>query len=307
VSGEQCRAAGMTRKQVAARLHTKEWERPVPGVLDLGRETSATADEYEHRRRRSAVLGLLAHRGSVATGLCALVLRGIQGAPPGITPEVALPTGAPRAQRPGVRLRRTPVGAWDDVGGFACATVADALVQAVPALHRAHAVALMDSALHQGHLTQEELVTAYRHAARRRDMAHTRTWWYLADARAESPAETWARLSCLDAGLPPDALQLAVAGTDRRVFARVDLAWRLPDGTMLLVEIDGQDVHSTLVAVYRDRVRQNRLDTADTIVRRLTGTDAWHGRVGVEVAKVLRPAGWRPSPLSPDAVLRLPS
>ncbi|GAA1994201.1 hypothetical protein GCM10009718_35030 [Isoptericola halotolerans] len=306
LSVRQCLLAGMDREQVQARLRTTEWERPVRGVLDTaptGRER--TGIDLDLRRRRAAVLGLLAHPGSVATGLCALVLHGVQGAPVDITPEVAMPTGAPRAERPPVRLRRSAVARWVDVDGFRCVPVARALVEAVPQVGRRHAVALMDSALHQGLLTPQELETTHRDAARRRGMRRTRDWWSSADARAESPAETWARLSCVDDGFPPDALQLEVAGPDGQVFARVDMAWRLPDGTTLLVEIDGQDVHSTPRALYRDRARQNRLDTSRTVVRRLTGSDAWNGRVGVEVAKVLRYSGWRPAPWPPEAVLRL--
>ncbi|WP_407320440.1 hypothetical protein UQW22_08285 [Isoptericola halotolerans] len=296
----------MTREQVAARTRTKEWERVARAVLDTGPTGVKRADqglEIEHRRRRAALLGLLAHPGSVATGLCALVLHGVQGAPAQLTPEVAMPTGAPRARRPPVRLRRSPVDRWVDVGGFRC--VDRALVEAVPQVGRRHAAALMDSALHRRLIDAERLDTTSRAAAGRRGMARTREWWPLADGRSESPAETWARLSCVEGGFPPDILQLQVAGPGEQVFARVDLAWRLPDGTALLVEIDGQEVHSAPRALYRDRARQNRLATSRTVVRRFTGTDAWHGRVGPEVATVLRGSGWRPHPLPPDAILHL--
>ncbi len=298
----------MNREQVAARVRAKEWQRVARGVLDAGPTGVNRAEGgngIEHRRRRAALLGLLAHPGSVATGLCALVLHGVQGAPAHLTPEVTMPTGAPRAKRPPVRLRRSPVDRWVEVGGFRCVPVDRALVEAVPQVGRRHAVALMDSALHQKLIDPERLAATCRASARRRGMARTRDWWPLADGRSESPAETWARLSCLDDGFPPDALQLRVAGPGGLVFARVDMAWRLPDGTALLVEIDGQDVHSAPRALYRDRARQNRLDTSRTIVRRFTGTDAWHGRVGVEVATLLRSSGWRPDPLPPDAILHL--
>lgn len=305
LSTDQCRRAGMTRQQVAARVRSKEWERPVDGVVEL--VSTGPDDDPDHRRRRAAVLGLLAHRGSIATGLCALVLHGVQGAPLRISPEVCLPSGAPRARRPGVRLRRSPAPRWENTDGLPRVPVAEALIQAAPTVNRRHAVAMMDSALHQQLLSRETLLAAYRCAARRRGMARTRTWWELADGRAESPAETWARLSCIDAGYPPDALQLDVAGWGGAVFARVDLAWRLPDGTALLVEIDGRGVHSAPRALYRDRARQNCLVTPRTIVRRLTGADAWHGRVGLEVARVLRPAGWTPAPLPAGTVFRIDS
>ncbi|GAA4731007.1 hypothetical protein GCM10023216_23680 [Isoptericola chiayiensis] len=302
----QCLASGMTRGQVQARCQAKDWERPVRGVVDLGLPSRHDRlDRFDLRRHRAAVLGLLAHPGSVATGVCALVLHGVQGAPIEIAPEVALPTGVPRVAKPPVRLRRSPVTEWVDVGGFRCAPVDVAMAQAVLASSRRSAVSLMDSALHRGLLAPDGLERVRGKAAGRPGVVRTRRWWALADGRAESPAETWARLSCLDAGWPPDALQLRIAAAHGPEFARVDLAWRLPDGTALLVEIDGQDVHAAPEAVYRDRDRQNRLVTPRTIVRRFTGSDAWRGRVAVEVGRVLRGTGWQHDPLPVDTVLRL--
>ncbi|PFG44487.1 hypothetical protein ATJ88_3212 [Isoptericola jiangsuensis] len=298
----QCVAAGMTREQVAALLRTTDWGRPARGVVDLG--VPGGSDDVEHRRRRAAVLGLLAHPGSVATGLCALVLHGVQGAPLTVGPEVSLPTGAPRRARTGVRLRRTSIAEAVEVDGWRCVPPGQALAQAVPELGRRHAVALMDSALHRGVVTPGGLALAHRASRGRRGVARTHAWWGEADGRAESPAETWARLSCLDAGVPPDVVQLPfVAGG---VVGRVDLAWRLPDGTWLLVEVDGQDVHAAPAAVYRDRRRQNLLVTPRTVLRRFTGTDAWHGRVGEHLGRVLDDAGWRAGQVRPDGVLRLP-
>ncbi|MCA5894374.1 hypothetical protein LEP48_13605 [Isoptericola sp. NEAU-Y5] len=305
VSADQCREQGVTRSQVAGSLRRNEWRLVVRGVYDVGLPVSTTRHELDRGRRRSAVLGVLAHRGSIATGLAALVLHEVQGAPARIRPEVTVPTGAPRATCPPVRLRRIALDRWDVVAGLRVAAVPDALVQAVPELGRRHAVALLDSALHREAITPTELTAAHAAAARRPGVARTHGWWSDADARAESPAETWARLSCVDLGFPPDTLQLAIAGRDARVFARVDLAWVLPGDTVLLVEIDGRDVHSTPGAVFADRDRQNRLVTPRTIVRRFTGSDAWNGRVGVAIARLLTDAGWRPAPLAHDAVLRV--
>ncbi|SKC40700.1 hypothetical protein SAMN04324258_0736 [Krasilnikoviella flava] len=304
MSASQCREHGVTPAQVAIHVRRKDWERVARAVYDTG-QLSTGRHPLDHRRRRAAVLGLLAHPGAVATGTCALVLHGVQGAPQVVRPEVTFPDGTSRRDNPPVRLRRTPLERWVDVDGLACATVPDALAQAVPGLDRRHAVALMDSALHRRDLGLDELSEAHDRARTHRGVDRTHDWWAEADGRSESPAETWARLSCTAVGFPPDTLQLAVAGRDGRAFARVDLAWRLPDGAALLVEVDGRDVHSTPTAVYGDRDRQNRIVTRRTVVRRFTGRDAWLGRVGLEVADLLRAAGWRPNPLPPGAVFRL--
>lgn len=305
VSASQCLAHGVSRQQIAGHVRRQDWNQVVRAVYDVRALPASGRDPYAARRRRAAILGLLAHPGSVATGVCALVLHGVQGAPLDVVPEVAMPSGAPRAAHGPVRMRRVRVERWDDVDGLAVATVPDALAQAVPHLGRRHAVALMDSALQQRLITPGELADAHRAARRRPGVARTHSWWAEADGRAESPAETWARLTCADVGVPPDVLQLPVIGRSGRTLARVDLAWLLPDGGALLAEIDGHDVHSTPAAVVADRERQNRIDSRRTVVRRFTGADAWNGRVSVEVSRVLHDAGWRRRPVRRDAVLRL--
>ncbi|MEU2199127.1 hypothetical protein [Isoptericola sp. NPDC019482] len=303
VSVGQCLEHGVTRDQAAAHVRRGDWQVAARTVYDLG--PAHGTHPVDHARRRAAVLGVLAHPGAVATGLCALVLHGVLGAPQVVEPEVTLPTGAARRPRPPVRLRRIAVRARTAPGGFPAATVPDALVQAVPALDRRHAVALMDSALHQRLLTPSELTAAHASAARHPGIARTHGWWSSADGDAESPAETWARLSCVDSGCPPDVLQLPVADGEGRPFARIDLAWLLPDGRALLVEIDGRDVHSTPEAVFADRRRQNRIVTPQTVVRRFSGRDAWRGEVGPAVRRELLTAGWYRRPVRPGIVLRL--
>ncbi len=303
LSVRQCGDHGVTRQQVAARARRREWAPAARGVYDTG-SAAPGGDPYDHRRRRAALLGLLAYPAAVATGSCALVLRGVAGTPTDLRPEVTLPDGTSREPRGPVTVRRLPLSRWDLVDGFACATTGDALRQAVPGLDRRQALAVMDSALHRGLVTPAALAAAHDAARGHRGVARTHPLWALADGRAESPAESWARLSCHDHGVPPDVLQLPVVLGGRTV-ARVDLAWLLPDGGVLVVEIDGAEVHSTPDAVVGDRRRQNLIDSRRTVVRRFSGTDAWHGVVGPHVARELRAAGWRPRAVRSDAVLTL--
>jgi hypothetical protein len=305
VSLAQCAELGVTPQQAAGFARRKTWERVARAVYDTGLpQPDDGIHPNDRRRRRAAVLGLLAYPGSVATGLCALVLHGVQGAPLHVQPEVTFPDGSSRAAREPVRLRRIPLESWIEIDGFRCATVRDALAQAVPRLGRYHAVGLMDSAINGGLITVEDLDQARLATRGSRGAARTRSWWDQADARAESPAETWARLSCTDAGYPPDVLQLPVVDAAGRRLARVDLAWLLPDGGALLVEIDG-GVHSLPSALVRDRERQNRIVTRSTILRRYTGAEAWSGLVGLEVARELAALGWYSRAVRPDVVLQL--
>jgi hypothetical protein len=243
----------------------------------------------------------------VATGVCALVLHGVKGAPLDITPEVTFPDGSPRGGSGPVRVRRVPLERWFDLDGVPCVSVTDALAQAVPTLDRFHAVALMDNARHERFLLEEDFERARRADAGLPGSLARAPWWDESDAQSESPAETWARLSCVDAGCPPDSVQLRVDDPSGRFLARVDLAWILPDGGDLLVEIDGRDVHGRVEALYADRHRQNQLTGRSTIVLRFTGTDARRRIVGPAVRDTLRTTGWRPRPVAATARWRLPT
>ncbi len=213
---------------------------------------------------------------------------------------MTFPNGSSRRTQDAVTLRRIRLNRWLTLGDIALVTVPDALAQAVPHLERRHGVAMMDSARNQRGLSAADLRAAHDRARFCAGVRRTHPWWEESDPRAESPAETWARLGCTDAGIPPDQLQLRVLGRDGRLLARVDLAWLLPDGRWLLVEIDGRDEHETPTALFRDRARQNAILTDRTLIRRFTGREAWNGALAAELTALLRTAGWRPGLPTPD-------
>ncbi|MGW8567859.1 type IV toxin-antitoxin system AbiEi family antitoxin domain-containing protein [Isoptericola sp. NPDC055881] len=299
VSTRQCQEHGMTSSQVKAHVRQGRWQRVMRGVLDTTWVAAGHHDRHDpldSARRREAICGLLAYPGSVATGVAALVLLGAQGAPRRIAPEVTFPDGSPRTGGGRVRVRRERLRRWVVVGGLPCVPGELALAQAVPDLDRRHAVALMDSARQRRVVTEDEFRRARDAARGRRGAARTRTWWDVSDPRAESPIETAARLACADAGCPPDALQLVVRDARGRFLARVDLAWILPAGRVLLVELDGRDVHTAPGALFGDRRRQNELAARGALVLRFTGRDVAQATVENEIRKVLDSEGWTSQP-----------
>lgn len=303
ISARQAVQHGLSRQQISGAVRRGEWRPVVHGVYDLFPIVRLVdRNPIDRRRCRAAILGALAYPGSVVTGVCALVLHGVLGAPATVVPEVSFPDGGPRARRRSVRLRRIRVERSVLVDGIAVAPVIDALAQAVPTLERRYAVALMDSAQCQGRLSPTGLEQAHDLARFHCGVARTHSWWAESDPRSESPAETWARLACIDAGMPPDVIQLRVARPDGRVVARVDLAWLLPDGRWLLVEIDGRDEHETPTALYRDRSRQNKILRDRTVLQRFTGAEASDGTLVKEVATLVRSTGWRPGAPHPDVL-----
>jgi len=292
----QCREHGLTDQQVAALVVQGRWRRAMLGVLDTGIPSERDDDPYDRRRRRGAIVGPLAFPGSVATGLAALVLHGAQGAPRRVPPEVTFPDGSPRRSSKPVRVRRERLRRWVVVDGVPCVPAGLALAQAVPELDRLDAVALMDSARYRRLVTEAELRGAREAARGRRGAARSAEWWDESDPRAESPIETRARLSCTDAGVPPDALQLELRDERGRFLARADLAWFLPAGGVVPVELDGREEHSTPEAVFRDRTRQNGLVARGARMLRYTGRDVARGVVADDVAHLLDGAGWTPRP-----------
>ncbi|MCB7134984.1 type IV toxin-antitoxin system AbiEi family antitoxin domain-containing protein [Cellulosimicrobium marinum] len=263
LSAAQCDEHGVGAHRRGRLVAQGRWTRPTRGVYDtrttpVRRRTGPGV--HDHVRRRSALLGLLAFgEDAIAVGPCALVLHGVEGVAADVRPQVALPGGRAALSRDGVALRQFDDGMTvTRVDGHLVATPDWALAQSVPEMGRRRAVAAMDSALHRRLLDADGLSRAHDLARGRRGVARTHAWWDEADARSESPLETFARLDCSDARLAPDALQVEVRD-DGRLLGRGDLGWRLPGGRWLLAELDGVDVHSVPEALLRDRSRQNDL------------------------------------------------
>lgn len=250
----------------------------------------------DHRQRRRIWAALLAHGpDAVAVGASSLVMRGVQGFPLGLAPEVALPRGRFGRTADGLVVRQYRGEAVETVRGAPVLEARLALAQAVPRLGRRRAVAVMDSALHREVVTRAGLARAHELARGRRGVARTHDWWDLARKESESPLESFARIEALDAGRPPDRLQVPVTDGENRFLGRGDLGWLLPDGRWFVLEADGAGVHSTLHALFHDRTRQNAMLTAGSaVVARVTAQDlAVEGKVGDAVVGWLAALGRR--------------
>jgi hypothetical protein len=310
VNKAQCDATGVGKRQVSRLIQQGRWRRVTRGVYDTDPvpvEKRRRDNYHEHVRRRIAWIGLLAYDRAVATGLCALALYGVAGLPRTFGSEVALPNGASVRGRGAVTVRQYrpfPVQRWK---GRAVAQIEHALAQAVPTLSRDHAVAVLSSALHEKYIDEAGLQRIHDLIRGKRGAEACHAWFDLVDGRDESPAETFARLSCLDHGVPPDGQQVDVTrGT--RFLARVDLVYRLPGGRWLVVEIDGIEFHGRPGALVRDSMRQNRLVETDQVIvlRYAASQNDRPGGVGRQVADQLEQLGWRPGdPLAEGATIDL--
>ncbi|MFC8600532.1 hypothetical protein [Isoptericola sp. NPDC057191] len=260
------------------------------------RDRSAGDLLFDHLRRRAGWVALLAYGpGAVAVGQCALALLGVEGLPPVIRPEAAMPVASKRSHRPGARLRQfddgmTTVG-WGDArtGRRLIASPEWAIAQAVPELPLDNGLAVLDSVLRLELLTPAGAARAHDHARGRRGIALRHELWEHADPRAESWLESAGRWQCLEEGVPPDVLQLPVDGPGGRRAGVGDMAWDLGDRGWLVAELDGHEWHEGEErSERRDRDRDNAFAQVAGI--RVLRFDARHVRervVGRQVRSFL--------------------
>jgi hypothetical protein len=225
-------------------------------------------------------------------------VHGIEGLPFGWTPQLALPPGLERRQREGMDLHFWNLAA-DDVtmiDGLAVTSIQRTVADICRLLPRTLAVACVDSALHLGLITPEDMDEVRNLMARRRNCVAGRRHLALARPGAQSPLETRVRLRASDGGLAPDALQVPVMSSIGALLGYADLGYRLPSGGWLLVEADGRSVHELPEAVLHDRHRQNAFMGVPGIrVVRFAWADTLSPAI---IPGTLRPmlqaAGWRP-------------
>ncbi|WP_454853183.1 type IV toxin-antitoxin system AbiEi family antitoxin domain-containing protein [Promicromonospora soli] len=308
VSKAQCDAAGINKDAVALLIRQGRWRRVTRRVYDSDPEPVERRlrdDFHGHVRRRAAWLGMLAVPDGIATGACALALLGVDGLPSDLVPEAARPGGMYAAVGAGVVLRRYGSFADEPYRGRRIASVVPALAQALPLLSRGEAVGVLSAALREGHLDESGLEDLRGLLRGRRGAARVRCLLDLAEVRDGSTAETSARLSFIDSGVPPDGQQVTFLSGG--VFlARVDFVWSLPDGRYVVVEIDGRAFHSGDAMLADDATRQNGLVATDRlVVFRFPAAKALDdgGRsVGEEMADRLTTLGWRPGSPVPSLI-----
>ncbi|MCL1801851.1 MAG: hypothetical protein FWG25_10915, partial [Promicromonosporaceae bacterium] len=299
ITRRQATSLGVSDPKVQRNVRNGTWIRLAQGVYDTNSvpvsERHEMPDFHTHWRRRSAILGLLVGGpGAVAYGQAALTLLNVSGLPPMIPAEIMVPNPENRKSAAGVLFHQLEIALEDTkpVESWLCPPVKLAMAQAMCGLSVGFAVAVLDNALNQKRLFPTDLPEIRQLMSGRRGAAGVHRCFQLADGRAESPLESLARLDCVEAGVPPDALQLEIRTERGQFLGRVDLAWRLKNGKYLVLEVDGKDIHSTPTALYRDRERANDLQLAGHVVLRVTARELWtQGAVAALVRKALAKHG----------------
>lgn len=141
-------------------------------------------------------------------------------------------------------------------------SVIEAIDDAAQCVGKSSQLAMLDAALARG------LVERHDIAGMQRGEARQRAWLGRhADGRAESPAETLARVALIGARLPFD-LQVHIA-----TVGRVDILV----ARRVIVEVDGRSYHADPVAFANDRRRDRAAAALGFTVLRFTAAEALAG------------------------------
>lgn len=122
-------------------------------------------------------------------------------------------------------------------------------------LARRRAMAALDGFMRRHDLAHNQMTTELVRYYRRRGVTQARRLVPLADARAESPGESWSRLEIIDSGLPAPELQIWVEHRGRPLY-RLDMGYRR---CKVAVEYDGREFHEREADRLRDRRRREWL------------------------------------------------
>lgn len=296
-SRRQCEERGLSTSQISRLVRRGLWPVVARGVVLVDPRAVGRTDWTERARQRAQVAALAGGPDAVLVGLAALSWLDVQGAPLRYVPEYARHGGGAQRVQPAVRQRRLIMR--EEIAGHPKTVVRDgvtvagplwALQQALPEVGREHGVSLLDSALHTGRLLPPDLALLAHLLTSMPGVRAIRSWLPLADGRAESPAETRARLVCHDDGVPPDDLQRVILDERGEFVARCDLVWDLGGGRLLVIEMDGEH-HRRTGQILRDNARDSDLAGLGHVVHHLSWEDLFNGRLVRIVRRELRQAG----------------
>lgn len=151
-----------------------------------------------------------------------------------------------------------------------------------------HGLAIVDSALHWQCIEKEQLATYVRdHGARRRNIRTARRVLECADGRSENGGESIARAIMIELGFVVPELQVEISDPmNPSVCRRVDYLWVLPNGDIIIGELDGNDKYVrdrdgskvspdvTARHLIDERHRESRLNLTGAMVVRFTYREA---------------------------------
>ncbi|WP_460812688.1 hypothetical protein [Nocardioides salsibiostraticola] len=198
--------------------------------------------------------------------------------------EIVSRTGHPPTSRPGVRGGKRAL-ADEDVMTLHGVKVTTPLRTAcdVASLHgRLAAMAVLDQFCRLHGVTGADIARTLPRLVGRRGVKQLRELAPYVTPLAESPSESWTRLSAIDAGFPPPQPQIWVY-VEGVGWVRLDMGWEEPK---VALEYDGEEFHSSPADREHDQRRREALAAAGWIVIVIrkdgfsgAGLDRWMGEL----------------------------
>lgn len=265
----QAEACGLSKYAICRLVAQGAWNRVHPSVFSLW-VPSAPAEVWRHRLTAAALwLG----SSSAVSRRAAGVLFGLDGIDS--TPLEFVTTSHKRKKAPGLIIHRTsslPVTDITTRDGLRVTEVARTIVELAAVLRPANLERALESALHLGLTTIEELSDALEragptHKGRRALLAVLRAH---TGVPTESEFETRLWQLLRRKGLPLPTRQYEVLDDRGRVVARPDFAYV---DIKFAIEADGFGSHSSPEQLRSDRTRQNDLVRRGWTIYRITWFD----------------------------------
>jgi hypothetical protein len=265
----QALEAGYTSDTIVHRLRTGQWLALRRGVyVERRRYEACTTEPERHALSIAAAVLTLNACDTIASHQSAALLHGLSLLQPPELVVVSRPPAAPgRDQARGVHVHRAglPMAHLGHAYGVPVTSGARTAVDLARTLPFGEAVIAVDSALHLGRTGPDELQQVLAACWGWPGSQHASAVIGFADAGAESPLESLARVMFAEQGLPPPATQAPIG--EGKAFARVDFLW---PRFATVVETDGLAKYEEADALRREKLRQERLEELGYRVVRLT-------------------------------------
>lgn len=223
----QAMAAGLSSDQIRQRVRSGEWV-AVASATYRRRRASEGLNDRDMDFRARAIGAALHVPESVIVGASAARVHGF----PLVTDvgkcvELAVPEGAWRGERAGVRRRRLRLDPTDVMTrDYRITSPARTWVDVARELSLADALSVGDAALRQGFVAPDDLTQVLMRTGAIRGRRRAQLALPHLDARRESPLESWSWADFMAWGLPLPELQVLIRDDWGDPFARVDFLWR---------------------------------------------------------------------------------
>ena len=174
------------------------------------------------------------------------------------------------------------------IGGIRVTSMGRTTIDCLRTMDFPAGLAIADSMLRRTGMTAEQLCELIEEHPRLHGIRQARRTAGFADGRAESGGESIARATMIELGYQMPELQVVMPDpfSSRKTY-RADFAWRLPNGVLVIGELDGREKYrnptmtkgrSITDVLADERLRESRLSATGAVVMRFSYRDVLNRR-----------------------------